>query len=231
MRFHSLLTKFSPLAIAALVGFSGCSTDLSAPVDVSSDANLSAWQNQSTQDATPDILASIDIEGAYDQSIIYDGTNAKLTGALAKALRFAETNDDDDINETFGRRGKWLVKSGLVIADETTVIEFGTDKVGYSTITFPDGAVEEDVVVTIVHKLKGKRDIFFFPDMTFGEDVTLQFSLEGLNNRQKKNLENLRLWFHDPDADGWVLIPSSSDGEWVTATLEHFSRYAVGSDE
>jgi|SaaInl4_150m_RNA_FD_contig_41_438154_length_938_multi_3_in_0_out_0_1 hypothetical protein len=236
MRFRNLLTKFTPLAIAALVGFSGCSSDLSAPVEVLSDTNSLAWQNQIIQEETPALLAGLDIEGAYEQGIIenavygQDGTYAKPSGAKKKALNFAETNEDE-VETTFGRRGQWLVKAQVVSPDESTVIVFGSDKVGYSTIEFPEDAVEEDVVVTVVHKLKGKRDFFLFPEgIEFQEDVTVRFSLAGLNQRQKKKLMNLRLWHHIPD-QGWVLVPSYSDGSFVIATLEHFSRYAVGSDE
>mgnify|MGYP003573353448 CR=1 FL=1 len=224
MRFRNLITKFTPLAIAALVGFSACSDMGTDSLEMSS----TEMAGQTFQDETPDLLAGIDIEGAYEMGI-YDGSAAKPTGTKTKLLTFAETNEDE-VDEVYGRNGKWLIKSQLVSAEDGGIITFGTDKIGYSTLEVSAGAIPEDLVFTIVHKTRGKRDIFLFPEgVNFTADVTLRISLEGLNNRQKNRLENLRLWYHIPDV-GWELVPSSSDGVWVTATLEHFSRYAVGSD-
>jgi len=185
---------------------------------------------QTFQDDTPGELAGIDIDGAYAEAML-----ARPSGAKSNLISFAETNEDE---VDFSTR-RWLVKSQEISAKDGGTIVFGTKKVGYSTLEIPADALDEDEVITIVHKLKGKRDLFLFPHGTeFNASVTVRFSLEGLSNRQLRNLLNMRLYYHDPDPDGnpdtddggWQLIPSYSDGSYVVATLEHFLRYAVGSD-
>jgi hypothetical protein len=232
MRFHEVITKFSPLAIAALIGFSACSDMGTEPLE-SSHAHL-AWQNQTAQDETPALLDGIDIDGAYEQELLVDGAARPTGGAPKKLLAFAESNDDPLDKQT----RRWIVKAEW-ISPTGGEIWFGNDKIGYSVLEFPAGAVDEDVLITLVHKIRGARDIFLFPEgIVFDEPVTLKFNLVGLKNRQKKRLLELQLFYHNPDPDGdprtddggWELVPSYSDGEWVIATLEHFSRYAVGSD-
>jgi hypothetical protein len=226
----SKLVRTAALSLTTLafvaVSFVGCSDMVTQPDSPS--IEMLAWQNQTLHDDTPDILAGIDIDGAWEQGIIDDGFSKPAGRRKLRALNYA-VMVDDTVTMMVGKN--WLIKKALVVAGEETVIEFGTDKVGYSNITFPAGAVEEDVLVTIVHKLKGKRDIFFFPDMAFGEEVTLRFSLHELNERQIRKLTNLRLWYHNTALGGWEYVSSYSDGDWVIATLDHFSRYAVGSDE
>ena len=226
MRFHKLIARLTVLAAASLIGLAGCSDMGTGSLEMSS----TEMANQTFQDETPDLLAGIDIEGAYEQDLLVDGVAVKPTGAKTKAINFAVTNEDDGIEVTLRR--KWLIKSALVSADEPTIIPFGTDKVGYSSLEIPAGAVDEDVVFTIVHKLKGKRDLFFFPEgIDFNKPITLHFSLEGLNQRQLDYILSLQLFYHNPVGGGWQLIDSYSDGDFVHATLEHFSRYAVGSNE
>ena len=177
---------------------------------------------QTLQDVTPSELAGIDIDGAYEQALLKPSGSTK-----SLLIDFAETNEGE---VDFSTR-RWLLKSQEISAEDGGTIVFGTNKVGYSTIEFPAGALDEDEVITIVHKLRGKRDLFLFPEGTvFNTPVTVRFSLEGLNRRQLKRLLAMRLFYHIPDS-GWELVPSYSDGSFVIATLEHFSRYAVGSDE
>jgi hypothetical protein len=222
--------SFSLFAAFAIV-FAGCS-DLAAPVDVGSTAEL-AWQNQTLQDPEPIELADLDIEGAYLQGLHADA--AKPSGGFRRLINFVESLDEEF--EYTNR--KWLVKTQKIDSDGG-VITFGTQDVGYSTMEFPEGAVDEKTHIKIIMKLRGKRDLFLFPEgVVFNEPVTLKFSLEGLSSRAIKRIMSLRLFYHNPDPDGdpdtddggWEYIDSSCDGVYVTATLEHFSRYAVGGDE
>jgi hypothetical protein len=225
MKIRNLITKLSPLAIAALVGFSGCSDSGTRPLEMST-AEL-AWQNQTVQDGTPDLLNGIDIEGAYTDGIfIDDAVPAKASGAVP--VRILNYVDKLETEVTKSNR-RWLLKSQFIGPDGGT-ITFGTDKVGYSTLTFPAGAVDEEVLITVVHKLKGKRDLFFFPDQDFDAPVTLSFNLTSLNRTQIHYLLSLKL-YHHVKGKGWVEVKRSfSDGGFVVARLMHFSRYAVGSD-
>jgi hypothetical protein len=229
MSIRNLLAKFSALGIAAVVGFSACS-DLAAPVETTAISDI-AWQDQVLQDETPAILADLDIEGAYSQALIEDvsakPTGGRGSGGVNKIIKFLE-NIDEDFEYT-GRR--WLVKVAKVNPDEITTIVFGTDDVGYTTITVPAGAVDEKVHFKIIMKLRGNRDLFLFPHLVFNKPVTVDYSLKGLNSATIERIAKLRLFYHNREAGGWELIPSTCDGDYVHATLAHFSRYGVGSDE
>ena len=233
----SLLRRFAATTIALGVIALGAVSCSDAPTqsrgnvaEMTSPMAQLASLGQTFQDDTPRELSGIDIDGAYAEAML-----ARPSGAKSNLISFAETNEDE---VDFSTR-RWLVKSQEISADDGGTIVFGNDNVGYSSLEIPAGALDEDELITVVHKLKGKRDLFLFPEGTeFSAPVTLRFSLEGLNKRKLRKLLNMRLYYHDPDPDGdpdtddggWQLIPSYSDGSYVIATLEHFSRYAVGSD-
>jgi hypothetical protein len=219
MKHRSIVTKLAAMAIVAFVGVVGCSDMVAQPDNPSVEAL--AWQNQTLQDATPTELAGIDLEAAYA---------AKPSGGrgLKKVINFVESLDEEF---EFSNR-KWLVKAQMVWPDESTTITFGTPDVGYSTMEIPEGAIEEKTLFKLIVKLRGKRDLFLFPHgITFAEPVTVRFSLEGLSSATIARLMGLRLYYHNPESGGWEYIESYCDGDYVVATLEHFSRYAVGSDE
>ena len=212
---HTTSVSLSMIAMFAIV-FAGCS-DLNAPVETHTVYDI-ALQNQTLQDETPDLLVGVDIDAAY----------AKPSGPSdSRVIEFVESLDEEF---EYSNR-KWLVKAQN-IRPEGGVISFGTPDVGISTMTIPRGALEEKTLIKIIMKLRGKRDLFLFPEGTvFLEPVTLSFSLEGLSDRAIKRLMALRLYYHNPEEGGWEYITSSCDGLFVTATLNHFSRYAVGSNE
>jgi hypothetical protein len=178
------------------------------------------------QDETPAQLAGIDIDGAYDEPLL---SAAKPSGAVKSAMiDFAESNDDVETDLSIKN---WLLVAQTVGPEGGTIV-FGTDKVGYSEIIIPAGALDEETTISLVHKLKGKRDLFLFPEgTTFNVPITVRFSLTSLSKKQKSKLLNMRMYYHDDNGGGWEQVPSYSDGEWVIATLEHFSRYAIGSDD
>jgi len=233
------LRNLRPLAATLIAGIAALAVVSCSDMGTQSRSDVNAqlaWQEQSVQDATPALLDGIDIDGAYTDPLLDGNALAKPSGAKAKLLDFAESNDDSaDITTR-----RWLLKAQEISAAEGGTIVFGTDRIGYSMLEIPAGALDHDTLIQIVHKLRGKRDVYLFPEGTvFNKAVTLRFSLDGLNQRQTNKLLNMRLYYHDPDPDGnpntddggWQLIPSYSDGHYVIATLEHFSRYAVGSDE
>ena len=223
-KVRSTSVSLGLIAMFAMV-FAGCS-DLAAPIDSGSTYEL-ALQNQTLQEEDPAILDGLDIEGAYTQGLTDNEVNSKPTIGINRLITFVESLDEEF---DFSNR-KWLVKTQK-IGPEGGVITFGTPDVGYSTMSFPEGAVDGKTHIKIIMKLRGKRDLFLFPEGTvFSEPVTLSFSLEGLSSRAIKRLMSLRLYYHNPVEGGWEYIESTCDGDFVTATLEHFSRYAVGSNE
>lgn len=229
MRIVRKAAQFALMAAIGLLAFQACSSSLmESEADESAAAAL---EIQSFQDQTPAILGDIDIKAAYSHPVAQKPAGSDFFAKVTtprKLLNFAESNDNE-LSFT-GRR--WTIVAKVISAEEGGVIEFGSDDIGYSTIEFPPGALEADQLITVVHKLKGKRDIFFFPEgLQFNEPVTVQFPLAGLNERQIDRLLRMRLWYHNDQLEAWELVSSSSDGAWVAATLEHFSRYAIGSDE
>ena len=131
----------------------------------------------------------------------------------------------------------WLIKTVWIpegvgaVGDDAIV--FGTKKVGYSTLSLPDDALDEDQTIVIVQKLKGNRDIYLYPHgLEFEEDVTLSLSYKALKLKNDTEAEDLTLFYLNPESRGWDTLDSDvdTDAELVITDLEHFSRYGIGSD-
>lgn len=224
LRKFGFAAKLSALLATGLLGLYACSSGPTGPESVG------RGHSQYMQDETPALLDGIDLEAAYDQPRI--DVAARPTGgggAIKKAfINFAESNEDFELDLQIKN---WLIVAQKV-GPEGGDIVFGSDRMGYSRIHVPAGALDEEVTITLVHKLRGKRDIFLFPEgQTFNVPIEVRFSLASLNKRQADKLLDMRLYYHNPLGGGWELVPSYSTGTEVVATLDHFSRYAIGSDQ
>jgi len=220
LRKFGLAAKLSALAAVGFLGLYSCSSGPTAP------DTAGRGYHQWMQDETPAQLQGIDIDAAYDQPLI---SAAKPSGWVSDAMiDFAESNDEIEGSLQIRR---WLLVAQTV-GPEGGTIYFGNDDVGMSEIIIPAGALDEATTISLVHKVRGKRDLFLFPEgTTFNVPITVRFSLASLNQRQINKLLNMRMYYHNDQGGGWEQVPSYSDGEWVIATLEHFSRYAIGSDD
>jgi hypothetical protein len=130
------------------------------------------------------------------------------------------------LNKEF-QRSKWIDEDGgsIWVGDEVH---------GYSSLYFPDDAVDDDVLVTFWWESTGflEGGAEFSPHgITFDKPVRMQLSykdadLTGVNE------DDLKIFYYHEDTGEWEVIGDYVDKrrKVVVGYTTHFSRYGVGID-
>ena len=216
-----MLRRFAATAIALGVIALGAVSCSDSPMqsrghvaELASPMAQLASVGQTFQDTPPAIIAE-------------DMAMEPLARPDRNGVRILSTVETEYITRT------WLVKVVWIPAGLDADIVFGTTKVGYSTLSIPEDALDEDQTIVIVQKLKGNRDLYLYPHgLEFDEDVELSLSYKALKLRGDDEAEDLCLFYLDPESRGWQSLDSDvdKDAKLVVTDLEHFSRYGIGSD-
>lgn len=224
-RWRAIAITTALAAIAAMVAVSGCSDSGRLPTEASLEEQL--WQDQFFLTDAPELVLAEMAEDAEVDAL------ARPSGPRGRVLRILDAAEGLEDAEFMAGRN-WLVRVATAYPDQDNEIVFGsvTRKLGLSSLFIPAGALSEATEIIIVMKVKGNRQIFLYPDGTQfaeGKEALLTISWEG--TRYEGDGSDLSVFYHVPDW-GWDTLPSTPDAEahTVTASLEHFSRYAIGTD-
>ncbi len=111
-------------------------------------------------------------------------------------------------------------------------ITVGSDESGYASVTFPAGALAEDTEIGIRWNTSGVNMVELSPHgISFLKPVLLRVSYKTADLTGVTE-DEIRV-FYDNDAEGiWELVGGLVDqqGMQVSAQLQHFSEYALGSE-
>ena len=128
--------------------------------------------------------------------------------------------------------GALLVTGGVVTPEEGGALEIDSDLFGYHSLTVPPEAVSRSTFIVMKVRVKGTVEVAFAPKMEFDEAVELVTSyreadLDGIDEAA------LSLFYDDVENGAISEVPGSGVcGDYqIRASLWHFSRYIVGSDD
>ena len=129
---------------------------------------------------------------------------------------------------------KLFVQEKLITVAEGGKIEVGDKEHGESELEFKSGDVSQDVLVTFFWESAGllQGGAEFSPHgTTFNNPVQVKLSykdadLTGINE------QDIKIWYFNEIEGVWELIASdvNTETKHVKGHLEHFSRYAIGTE-
>jgi len=130
---------------------------------------------------------------------------------------------------------QWIEGSKLMRNDRPDTLRVGNDQIGYSYFIAPANALPQKwVIVTMRVSTTGPVLVEFGPEgLRFNRPTKVVLSYRGAD-LSKVNESSLRVYYNNEKIKAWELMPGgSSDHATMTvrASLEHFSQYAVGSEE
>lgn len=129
---------------------------------------------------------------------------------------------------------KAFVSQKLITVAQGGKIEVGDNQHGKSRLNFKSGDVSQNVLVTFSWESTGLLEggAEFSPHGTvFNNPVQIRLSykdadLTGINE------EDIKIWYFNEEDGVWELIAGEvhSDDKFVQGYIEHFSRYAIGTE-
>jgi len=178
------------------------------------------------------------LAGCSDTSVLpLQSTGEDTRAQLAKPAGSAE-EDANVVILTRSRRGAshaaLLVNSTTVTPDAGGVLTAGNQRIGFTRLTIPPGAVAQDVQISMRVHIMGRVmvDLKFQPSgLQFLKAPTLTLSYSGAQYEWK--VSGLTLFEQDEKTGRWTEVPGA---DWdpvaktVSAPIWHFSRYAIGSN-
>ena len=169
---------------------------------------------------------SFEQDGTPYQVDLLSRTDGSATGTAAKPKK--------DKNATFiAESDGWITGTQLVKRRQNNLLTVGNEEVGYSYFYVPRKAVSEDVWVTMSVSTEGAVAVEFEPEgLEFEKKTTLWLSYRGVTVPDDDE-NKLRLFYDNVDLGFWEWVPGSHADRstvHVEAKLDHFSRYAVGTN-
>lgn len=128
-----------------------------------------------------------------------------------------------------------LFANKAMIDDDGGTIVLGDSENGYSYLTFPEDAINEDdypdgVRIVVYWQSDGLFQVDCYPEgIQFDEPVLIHLSYKSAN-LISVNENTLDLYYFNPMNNQYESIGGivNTSEDYVEATINHFSRYAIG---